>query len=138
MIMNYKSLMASVLVLGLAGAGLAPIASAAPATGLKTLNYAAHEADPNVIKVGRRHRGWHGHRHHRHHRHHHHRHHRHGWGSAAAIVGGVVAGALIADAARGASYSDVERCEATYRSFDRRTGTYTTYGGETRVCPYLR
>jgi hypothetical protein len=32
----------------------------------------------------------------------------------------------------------IARCEATFRSFDRATGTYTTYEGETRLCPYLR
>ena len=39
-----------------------------------------------------------------------------------------------------ASYDDddVERCAARYRSFDRRTGTFLTYGGERRLCPYLR
>jgi hypothetical protein len=29
------------------------------------------------------------------------------------------------------------RCEAEFRSF-RADGTYTTYGGEQKVCPYLR
>lgn len=38
----------------------------------------------------------------------------------------------------GAGGSGVARCEAEFRSFNRRTGTYTTYGGETKVCPYLR
>ncbi len=32
----------------------------------------------------------------------------------------------------------VARCAARFRSFDYRTGTYTTYEGETRLCPYLR
>lgn len=137
MTQNYKSLMAGVLALALAGAGLGMPASAAPATGLKPLTHVTAETNADVVQVQhRRHRG---HRHHGHRHHHHHRHHRHhGWGAGAAIVGGVVAGALIADAARGASYSDIERCEATYRSFDRSSGTYTTYGGETRLCPYLR
>lgn len=31
-----------------------------------------------------------------------------------------------------------ERCEARFRSFDPRTGLYTTYGGQKRPCPYLR
>lgn len=37
-------------------------------------------------------------------------------------------------------YSDdaVERCAARYRSFDRRTGTYLSSGGQRRLCPYLR
>jgi hypothetical protein len=32
----------------------------------------------------------------------------------------------------------MEQCEDRYRSFVRRTGTYTTYDGEKRVCRYLR
>lgn len=28
-------------------------------------------------------------------------------------------------------------CAARFRSFDPATGTYVTYGGETRPCPYL-
>jgi hypothetical protein len=36
-----------------------------------------------------------------------------------------------------ATQADLDRCAAEYRSFDRETGTYVTYGGEVRVCPYL-
>lgn len=32
----------------------------------------------------------------------------------------------------------MERCAAQFRSFDPETGTYTSYSGETVVCPYLR
>jgi len=31
-----------------------------------------------------------------------------------------------------------QRCAARFRSFDWRTGLYTTYDGEKRLCPYLR
>jgi hypothetical protein len=31
----------------------------------------------------------------------------------------------------------MQRCSETFRSFDPTTGTYVTYGGETRVCPYI-
>jgi hypothetical protein len=31
----------------------------------------------------------------------------------------------------------MQRCSETFRSFDPVTGTYVTYGGETRVCPYI-
>ncbi|MGL4396231.1 MAG: BA14K family protein [Hyphomicrobium sp.] len=56
-----------------------------------------------------------------------------------AVIGGIVAGALIAGAIREsrAAGSDIDRCEASYRSFDRRTGTYVGYDGQTYVCPYL-
>ena len=40
-------------------------------------------------------------------------------------------------------YADVpssakERCARRFRSFDWDTGLYTTYGGKTKLCPYLR
>lgn len=31
----------------------------------------------------------------------------------------------------------VAECAARFRSFDPSTGTYVTYNGETRTCPYL-
>lgn len=97
--------------------------------------------------VGRRHFGS------RHWRHRHHHHHRRWW------RGGVYFGAPYYYGTWGPSYYDdyfyddpvivdepiasydddaVERCEARYRSFDRRTGTFMTYGGERKLCPYLR
>jgi len=33
--------------------------------------------------------------------------------------------------------SGMERCAARFRSFDPSTGTYMTYDGEMRPCPYL-
>ena len=38
----------------------------------------------------------------------------------------------------GAPYSGKERCARRFRSFDWDTGLYTTYGGHTKLCPYLR
>ncbi|SDO06044.1 BA14K-like protein [Filomicrobium insigne] len=137
MTLKYKSLMASIVALGLAGAGISSPATAVPvSSGLQQLNHAvANDSNSGVVQVRHRGRGW------RHHR----GGHRHGWrhrhrNRGAAIIGGVIAGALIAGAIREgrASSSAIERCEDRFRSFDRRTGTYTTYGGETRVCPYLR
>jgi hypothetical protein len=60
-----------------------------------------------------------------------------GWGPG--IVGGLVAGALIAGAIREgrADDADFERCEDRYRSFDRASGTYLGSDGERHVCPYL-
>lgn len=78
---------------------------------------------------------------HRRHRHHHHHHHRHRRGpSGAAIIGGIIAGALIAAAVREgrAEERDLRRCEREFRSFDRRTGTYINRYGDERICPYLR
>lgn len=64
--------------------------------------------------------------------------HRRGIGGGA-IIGGIVAGALIAGAIREsrASGSDIERCQSTYRSFDAGSGTYVGYDGDRHVCPYL-
>ena len=72
---------------------------------------------------------------------------------------GVVAGAIIADRYyrprpgyyyddyaysgpyyRPAQYAGDPRvlCAESFRSFEWRTGLYTTYGGEKRLCPYLQ
>ncbi len=53
----------------------------------------------------------------------------------AGIVGGIIAGAAIADAAQQDGYS---RCAAEFRSFNPETGTYVGYDGVVRACPYLR
>ncbi len=61
-----------------------------------------------------------------------------GPGLGAALTLGLV-GALVASGIdRAAAEDRIARCESQFRSFDRSSGTYTTYGGETRVCPYLR
>ena len=36
-----------------------------------------------------------------------------------------------------ANRDGMQRCAETFRSFDPQTGTYVTYQGETRFCPYL-
>ena len=82
-----------------------------------------------------------------------------GWGPWPWIGLGVVAGAIIADQAyrpRLGHYYDEgpydgpyyypsdyrgdprEICLQNFRTFQWRTGYYTTYSGERRVCPYLR
>ena len=38
----------------------------------------------------------------------------------------------------GTPYSAEERCARRFKSFDWDTGRYTTYGGHTKLCPYLR
>jgi hypothetical protein len=91
--------------------------------------------------------------------------HHHGWGWGwnplvwLGLGAGVVAGAIIADDAYrphpGHYYDEGpydgpyyypanyrgdprEVCAQNFRSFDWRTGFYTTYTGERRLCPYLR
>lgn len=53
---------------------------------------------------------------------------------AGAVGAAIVGGAIYEGRSSG---SDYERCAATFRSFNPSTGTYVTYGGEERVCPYL-
>jgi hypothetical protein len=75
-------------------------------------------------------------------------------GLGAAIVGGIIANEIYRPRA-GYYYDDYaydgpyyrpsryggngrQLCAQNFRSFEWNTGLYTTYGGEKRVCPYLR
>lgn len=77
-----------------------------------------------------------------------------GIGIGAAIVGGIIANEVYRPR-RGYYYDDYaydgpyyrpsrfagggrELCAQNFRSFEWNTGLYTTYGGDKRVCPYLR
>jgi hypothetical protein len=42
-----------------------------------------------------------------------------------------------ADEVRVVYRDGMQRCAETFRSFDPTTGTYTSFQGETLVCPYL-
>lgn len=55
------------------------------------------------------------------------------------LVEGGVEGELIAPAILEGRATDdmLDRCADRYKSFDRRTGTFTAYSGEKRACPYL-
>jgi len=47
--------------------------------------------------------------------------------------------AIIARESANAEFqSAMRRCARDYRSFDWDTGTYVSYGGQVRLCPYLR
>ena len=119
--------------------GLAP-AEAAPAV-TSSLVQSASAADSGATQVRYRHRG-----------------HRFGRGVGIGLGVGIL-GAIIADQAyrprRGTYYDDEAYdgpyyapsgyqgdprtlCAQSFRSFEWRTGLYTTYGGEKRLCPYLR
>ena len=86
---------------------------------------------------------------------------RRGWGPAPwlGLGAGLVVGSIIANEAyrprRGYYYDDYAYdgpyyypsgyagdprriCAQNFRSFEWDTGLYTTYGGERRLCPYLR
>ena len=85
--------------------------------------------------------------------------HRGGWrrgvgvGIGAAIVGGIIANEIYRPRYRyyddysydGPYYAPSgyggdarELCAQNFRSFEWRTGLYTTYEGDKRLCPYLR
>lgn len=66
-----------------------------------------------------------------------------GAGVAVGVIGSIIAqGAAEAHRDRGYGHRDEdwrwEKCDRKFRSFEWDTGMYTTYGGERRVCPYLR
>jgi hypothetical protein len=138
------SLRAAVAALALSGsvatARATPFISAAPVV---TSDAAASAA--NVEQVQYRGRGYgYGYR---------------GRGYGLPLLGaGIIAGAIIADRAyrpryryydaedyqgpyyRPTNYSGSDRqlCAENFRSFEWRTGLYTTYHGEKKLCPYLR
>jgi hypothetical protein len=123
-----KAVLVPVLTLGIV-AGTLP-ATTTPSAAAPLPKLTGIDGKANVTDVRYRGRGW---------RHRHHHHHRRGYG-AGALIGGIVAGALIAGAIREsrASESDFDRCRDEFRSFNPRTGTYLTYDGREVVCPYLR
>jgi len=89
--------------------------------------------------VGKKSRGGRHSYHHRRYRHHYYRGHRHhyydhGYYYGGAAIVGLAAGAIIAGAASTNYNTWIARCEARYRSFDRRTGTYLGYDGYRHPC----
>lgn len=94
------------------------------------------EKGEQITKVQRRGRGWR--RGYRYRRGPYRRGYRRGYG-AGALIGGIIAGTIIAAAIREgrARDYDMRRCAHEFRSFDPVTGTYITYEGEERICPYL-
>jgi hypothetical protein len=77
--------------------------------------------------------------HHHHGWRHRHRHHHHFGRDLAIGLGLGLLGSAIASQPSGYYYSDARsRCAARFRSFEWNTGLYTTYGGDKRLCPYLR
>ncbi|MCQ8782020.1 BA14K family protein [Mangrovibrevibacter kandeliae] len=61
--------------------------------------------------------------------------HRSGFDNGAAVLFGLAAGAIAGAAANsGSSNSHVARCEARYRSYNRRTDSYLGYDGRHHRC----
>jgi hypothetical protein len=126
--------------------GAAALAVASMMT-IPTVSSAATVSPPSLEPVQEASRAttevrWRKHRYQRHHGRHghwHHRHNRHRYGRDLAIGLGLgILGAATAPRAYG-YYGDARgRCAARFRSFEWDTGLYTTYGGDKRLCPYLR
>jgi hypothetical protein len=61
-------------------------------------------------------------------------------GVAVGVIGSLIAQGVAEEKAR--RYRDEEwrwrKCDREFRSFEWDTGMYTTYGGQRRLCPYLR
>lgn len=128
----------------LAGAAMTP-ASAAPAVSPGTAGLTKATSDNVQLVRSWRHGGWRGHRHGGFCR---------GWGWGAA---GLAAGLLLSspywsgygygpdyyyDEGYGPDYAyegdgGFASCEATFKSFDQRSGTYMGYDGIRHRCPYL-
>lgn len=133
-------------------------AEAAPMTGAPdAVEAQGAKSDSDVTQVGSRRgfRGGYGGYGHRHH-------YRHRYGGSGAFIGlgaGIVAGAIIANSYyrprpgyyyddyaydgpyyRPAGYGGDPRvlCAENFRSYEWKTGLYTTYGGEKKLCPYLK
>jgi hypothetical protein len=54
-------------------------------------------------------------------------------------IGLGILGALIANGhSESYAHSAMQRCDDRFRSFEWDTGRYTTYGGDSVLCPYLR
>ncbi len=63
-----------------------------------------------------------------------------GTGLAVGIIGALIAQGMSESEAR-SRYEEEwrwERCAEEFRSFEWDTGMYTTFGGDRRLCPYLR
>lgn len=132
----------------LGGSALALSLLAGPGTAAPVANLAdgpaAQAETARTLVQGRHFRRWHG---------------RGGWGPGVGLGLGIIGGAIIANEIyrprRGTYYDDGAYdgpyyypsdysgdprrvCAENFRSFEWRTGLYTTYSGEKKLCPYLR
>jgi hypothetical protein len=133
-------------------------AEAAPMTGASDAveaQAATSSSDLTEVRYRRGFYGGHGGYGHRHHF----RHRYYGSGAFIGLGAGIVAGAIIANSyyrpRPGYYYDDYEYdgpyyrpagyggdprvlCAENFRSYEWKTGLYTTYGGEKKLCPYLK
>ena len=66
------------------------------------------------------------------------RHYRNDVNPGAFIALGIMGALVNRGLSERSASSAMERCDARFRSFEWNTGLYTTYGGDRRLCPYLR
>ena len=105
-------------------AGSAAAAPIAPVTGPEML--AASTIPVTTVQYRRwhhGHRGWHHRRH---------------YGSGAAVLGGLAAGAVIGGAianSQARANDTMAYCAQRYRSYDPASGTYLGYDGNRHPCP---
>ncbi len=60
------------------------------------------------------------------------------WNPGAYIALGILGALVNQGLSESEARSAMQRCDDRFRSFELDTGLYTTYGGEKRLCPYLR
>ena len=122
----WKFLTAGALVLATT---MAPV-QAAPAGGFAPAAFVASGVNGSDVVQVRRSRGhWHRHR--------------RGRNIGVGIGIGVLGAIIASEAYRSSPYyydggDPRGACAQEYRSFEWNTGMYTTFGGERRLCPYLR
>ena len=126
---SWKVIAAAALVLGvsplisLQPAAAAPMMSAAGGKTLSAWTQPVEQVQYRRWHRGPRH-GWHHRRH---------------YGSGAAALGGLAAGAIIggaiANSQARANNDAVAYCSQRYRSYDPASGTYLGYDGDRHPCP---
>jgi hypothetical protein len=122
-------------VSGISPAQATPLAKPtvmAPVAAMQDFNGGLHNARWNDRR-GYRSRDWRR-RHWRSHR----RHYHDDWNPGAFIALGVLGALVNQGYSENRARSAMQRCDDRFRSFEWDTGLYTTYGGDKRLCPYLR
>ncbi|MGF1620648.1 MAG: BA14K family protein [Rhodomicrobiaceae bacterium] len=61
-----------------------------------------------------------------------------GFNPGVAIGLGILGAMIARGHSESYARSAMQRCDDRFRSFEWSTGYYTTYGGQKRLCPYLR
>ena len=92
----------------------------------------------NIVEVQNRRRARHDRRWRQRHWRHNRRYYRDRFNPGAYIALGVIGALVQRGLSEGSARSAMDRCAQSYRSLEWDTGLYTTYGGEKRLCPYLR